>query len=332
MTRTFRAVLLLLAGAFAGCSPPESESPAESGDRNLSTPYQAVATIGMIADVVRHVAGDRAQVTTLIGEGIDPHLHSPTRADVVAIDQADIVFYNGLMLEGKMAEILKRANHPDRPVYAIAECILEQGDFVMRDRSDRYDPHLWMNVAGWMKATSIIVETLSEFDPDNAGNYRNNGAAYLKELERLRDYVQLSFATIPPQQRVLITAHDAFGYLGKVHGIEVRGIQGLSTESAAGVRDIEALIEYMISRRIPAVFVETSISDQNVRALIEGAAAKGHALTIGGTLYSDAMGPRGTYEGTYIGMIDHNVTAITRALGGQAPENGMNGRLRPKTP
>jgi len=184
-----------------------------------------------------------------------------------------------------------------------------------------------MDVRGWMEGVEVIEGSLSGYDPDNTQEYSERAGVYLEELEKLDEYARDSLASIPEGQRVLVTAHDAFGYMSRAYGIEVRGIQGLSTESEAGVRDIEDLVAFLVERKIPAVFVESSVSDRNVRALLEGARAKGHELVIGGELFSDAMGEAGTYEGTYIGMIDHNVTTITRALGGEAPDKGLNGKL-----
>jgi len=223
--------------------------------------------------------------------------------------------------------VLVKAARGGRPVYAVTEAILDQGDYVLTDESEHYDPHVWMDVKGWLRATEVIVRSLSDFDPTSQELYRQNGDAYISQLKALDEYARTSIASIPEAQRVLVTAHDAFNYLGRAYGLEVRGIQGLSTESEAGVKDIEALVSFLVDRAIPAVFVETSVADKNVRALVEGAESRGHPLTIGGALFSDAMGPAGTYEGTYVGMIDHNVTTIVRALGGEAPERGMQGKL-----
>lgn len=294
-----------------------------------SYPYRAVTTVGMISDVVRNVVGDKAEVQGLIGEGIDPHLYKPTRNDLVALSRADIVFYNGLMLEGKMADVLVRIARKGKPVYAVTDTILEERDYVLTDEEQHFDPHVWMDVRGWMMATEVIAQALSEFDPRNAEYYASNAEAYLEELEALDSYASEVISSIPENQRVLITAHDAFNYMGRAYGLEVLGIQGISTESEAGVRDIEGLLDYIVQNEIPAVFVETSVSDKNVRALVEGAAAKGHTLVIGGELFSDAMGPGGSYEGTYIGMIDHNATTIAEALGGEVPAGGWKGKLSP---
>ncbi|MEQ9455243.1 MAG: zinc ABC transporter substrate-binding protein [Phycisphaeraceae bacterium] len=317
MIRLFTPLLILL---LTACGPAP-EQPASAGA------YRIVATIGMVADVARNIAGDRAVVENVIGEGVDPHLYKPSRADVARFQSADVVLYNGLMLEGKMGDVLVRLARSGKPVYAVTEKLLDKSDYVMTDTSEHHDPHVWMDVQGWMRAAEVIAEALSEYDPQGKAVYQQNLAAYLIQLQALDDYARSTLATIPDNQRVLVTAHDAFGYLGRAYGVVVLGIQGLSTESEAGLLDLERLIQRIVTDKIPAVFVETSVADKNVRALVEGARAAGHDVRIGGSLFSDAMGQSGTYEGTYIGMIDHNVTTITRALGGTAPERGLNGLL-----
>ncbi|MFG0247297.1 MAG: metal ABC transporter solute-binding protein, Zn/Mn family [Phycisphaeraceae bacterium JB051] len=294
---------------------------------HLQYPYHITTTVGMITDIVRNVAGDKATVQGIIGEGVDPHLYKPTRGDVVKLSEADVVFYSGLMLEGKMGDVLIRVARTGKPVYAVTEAILDQGDYVMTDEAQHYDPHVWMDVAGWIRAVQVVNKSLGEFDPQNKGFYQTNTTAYIQELRKLDDYAKQVITSIPDKQRVLVTAHDAFNYMGRAYGLDVRGIQGLSTESEAGLQDIEKLVSFLAGNKIPAVFVETSVADKNVRALVEGARARGHNVKIGGELFSDAMGQTGTYEGTYIGMIDHNVTTIARALGGDAPERGMQGKL-----
>jgi manganese/zinc/iron transport system substrate-binding protein len=290
-------------------------------------PYKVGATVGMIADIVKEVAGDKAKVTGIIGAGVDPHLFNPTRSDVAVLMRSDIIFYNGLLLEGQMSDILVKVARK-RPVFAVTEALKES--YLIEDTDTKHlDPHVWMDVQGWMKAVEVVRDALVSFDPANADGYTKNSQAYLRQLEKLDDYARTVIASIPEKQRVMITAHDAFSYLGRAYGIEVMGIQGLSTESEAGLKDINRMVSELVARKIPAVFVETSVSDKNVKALIEGAKARGHQVVIGGALFSDAMGKPGTYEGTYIGMIDNNVTLIARALGGQAPEKGMQGKLSP---
>lgn len=318
MMRRIHLPLLLL--GLVSCSD-QSAQPEISGNLGV------VTTIGMIGDVAREVAGPHATVENIIGEGVDPHLYKPTAKDVKALQAADLVLYNGLMLEGKMADVLVRIAASGKPVHAVTEGLADETGFVMADGESHDDPHVWMDVKGWMGATGTIAKALAERDPANAATYQANAADYRKQLEQLDQYAATSIASIPEGQRVLVTAHDAFQYLSRAYGIEVRGIQGLSTESEAGIKDIENLVRFLVSRKIPAVFVESSVSDKNIRALVEGCAAQGHTVVIGGELFSDAMGATGTYEGTYIGMIDHNITTITRALGGTAPEKGFQGKL-----
>jgi len=309
---------------FAGCLTLALTEPA-SGEYKGRYPYKAVATVGMVADIVKNLAGSKADVYNIIGEGVDPHLFNPTRSDVAALLKADIVFYAGLLLEGQLSDILVKVSRR-RPVYAVTELL--QASYLIHDAATNHsDPHVWMDVKGWMKAVEVVAEALSEFDPTNASVYRNNTQDYLKELDRLNTYARKVIGSIPETQRVMVTAHDAFRYMGRAYRLEVLGIQGLSTESEAGLKDINRIVDELVKRKIPAVFIESSVSDKNVKALIEGARSRGHSVRIGGELFSDAMGRPGSYEGTYIGMIDHNATTIARALGGEAPDKGLNGRL-----
>ncbi len=289
--------------------------------------YTVVTTVGMIEDVTRHIAGDRAEVIGLMGSGVDPHLYKPTRSDIRRLMGADVIFYNGLLLEGKMADALIRAATSGKKVHAVTELLDEQYLLEPAEFEGLYDPHVWMDPAAWSRTIDVIRDKLIEFDASGKDVYTVNAANYREQLAELDAYAERVLASVPEKQRVLVTAHDAFNYFGRRFGYEVVGIQGLSTESEAGVRDIENLVDLLVERSIGAVFVESTVSDRNIKALIAGAKAMGHPVVIGGELFSDAMGNADTYEGTYIGMIDHNVTTIARALGGTAPERGMNGKL-----
>ncbi len=291
-------------------------------------PYKIVCTTGMVTDIVRNVAGERATVVGIIRDGIDPHLYQATRSDIAKLIRADVVFYSGLMLEGKMADALLKVARK-RPVFAVTELIDESTLLEPPEFAGHHDPHVWMDVSLWRKCTQMVARALTEFDPAGASTYRGNLETYEKLLAELDDYARRVLGSIPEDRRTLITAHDAFNYLGRAYGIDVRGIQGISTESEAGIADVNQLVDLLVSKNIAAVFVETSVSDKTVRSLIEGAAAQNHSVIIGGNLFSDAMGKPNTYQGTYIGMIDHNVTTITRALGGSAPERGMSDKLSP---
>jgi len=310
MKKMFLLVSLLFFGA---CSNKEEAA---------KTDATVVTTIGMIADVSRQIAGDHQEIINLIGEGIDPHIYQPSKSEIDKIQKAGLVLYNGLFLEGKMGTILKSRADQGNPVSAVAEGIDIQ---VMG--SGIPDPHLWMDVSIWSKVAKKIGDELATFDSKNADEYQKRREEYQKKLNDLHTYALMVFPTIPQKQRVLVTAHDAFSYLGRAYGIEVRGIQGISTESEAGTKDINDLVTYLVDNKIPAIFVESSVSEKSVKTVIEGAAEKGHTVKIGGELFSDAMGPAGTYQGTYIGMMDHNITTIVNALGGSAPKGGFQNKL-----
>jgi manganese/zinc/iron transport system substrate-binding protein len=284
-----------------------------------------LATVAMVGDLVREIGGDRVRAETLLGEGVDPHTYRPTRADIARLNAADMIFYNGLLLEGQMTDVFVRLARSGKPVFSVTELLA--ADQLLREDDGKDDPHVWMDVSLWAKAAQRVCDELIRFRPRDADIFRRNGDDLARRLSALDAYVKQVIGSVPEQRRILVTAHDAFGYFSRRYGIAVEGIQGLSTEAEAGVRRIQELVDMLVERRVPAVFVETSVNDRNVRAVIEGAAAKGHQVAIGGSLFSDAMGAPGTYEGTYVGMMDHNATIIARALGGEAPAKGLNGRL-----
>ncbi|MFN7223607.1 MAG: metal ABC transporter solute-binding protein, Zn/Mn family [Paracoccaceae bacterium] len=279
-----------------------------------------VATTGMIADAARALTG--LPVTALIGPGMDPHGHRPTRNDILALSRADLVLWHGLNLEAQFAGLMADLSRKS-PVLAVAEAL--QPDLLLAhpDHPDLPDPHVWFDPALWSRVTQAIEPALAAFAPDVA----SKGAAYRDGIAAMGTYAKGVLDTIPAESRLLITAHDAFAYFGRAYGLEVEGVQGISTESEAGLSRIATLVDLLVTRRVPAVFVESSVSDRALRALIEGAAAKGHGVRVGGELFSDAMGAAGTYEGTWVGMMDHNATTIARALGGTAPDRGANGFL-----
>lgn len=295
--------------------------PAAAADR-----LSVVATTGMIADAARQVGGDLVDVKGLMGPGVDPHAYRQTRSDIVAMTRADLVLWHGLYLEAQMEDFFTDLSAKRNVVEVAAgldKSLLRGHD----DYDDKYDPHVWMNPDIWAVIVGQVQSALTETQPESAAIFAANAEMHLEEITRLSGYAKSSLASVPEQSRVLLTAHDAFGYFGEAYGFEVLGIQGISTESEAGLNRISELVDLLVSRDIRAVFVETSVSDRSMRAVIEGAAAKGHKVSIGGELFSDAMGEDGTYEGTYIGMIDHNATVITNALGGDAPLRGLNDKL-----
>ena len=288
-----------------------------------------VTTIAMIADLARNIAGERCSVTALIGEGVDPHLYKPSRSDIATLAGADIVFYNGLLLEGKMTDALVRVATSGKKVYPVTELLDRKYLLEPKEFAGHYDPHVWMDPSAWLRSAELIRDKLIEFDPEGRDIYLKNSEKYFEKLKELDIRSEKALKTVPASSKVLVTAHDAFNYFGRRFGFEVVGIQGLSTESEAGVRDIERIVNLLVEKKIAAVFVESTVSDRNIRALLEGAAKQQHSVKIGGTLFSDAMGARGTYTGTYIGMIDHNTSTITRALGGSVDEKGLFGSLSP---
>lgn len=318
----------LLLAALAGCGGENAWQPAAArgGDAAGTRPLQVIATVGMVADLVEHVGGPHVAVRAIMGPGVDPHLYKPTRDDVQTILAADVVFYSGLLLEGKMSDTLVKIGR-SKPVFAVTERIPEQRLLAPEGAGGHYDPHVWMDVEAWALGVDAVAEALSEINPAHAADYAQNARTYRAELARLHAYGQQVLATIPAERRVLITSHDAFNYFGRAYGLEVLGVQGLSTESETGLQWINELVDLLVSRQIPAVFVESSVSRKNIDALVEGARGRGHVVQVGAELYSDAMGAAGTYEGTYLGMLDHNITQVARGLGGTAPARGMDGKL-----
>ncbi|KPP86606.1 MAG: manganese/zinc/iron transport system substrate-binding protein [Rhodobacteraceae bacterium HLUCCO07] len=316
MTLSRRAALGLIAGASA--------LPHIAGA--ASARPGVVATTGMIADTARRIGGDLINVRALMGPGVDPHSYRQTRSDIVALTRADLILRHGLYLEAQLEELFARMAKRSTLV-AVGEATPAELLIAHPDYDNKFDPHVWMVPALWAHASRAIRDALTALLPDEAETIAARAEEFLTDIARLDAYALETLTSVPEPARVLLTAHDAFGYFGRAYGFEVIGIQGISTESEAGLNRISELVEMLASRKISAVFVESSVSDRNTRALIEGAAARDHEVRIGGELYSDAMGAEGSYEGTYIGMIDHNVTTIAAALGGTVPSRGMNGRL-----
>ncbi len=265
----------------------------------------------MVADVVKAVGGPRVEVTTLMGPGVDPHLYKASTGDILQLDRAQLVFYSGIHLEGKLTQVLEKLA-ARKPTVAVASAI--PTDRLLHAEEGAHDPHVWFDAALWSKTAPLVAQTLAEYDPAHAADYEARAKQYVERLEQLDAWCKEHVATIPPERRVLVTAHDAFGYFGHAYDLEVRSVQGLSTESEAGVRRINELVDFIVSRGVKAVFIETTLNERNVLALVEGCAARGQQVKIGGELFSDAMGAAGTPEGTYEGMVRHNVHTIVQAL------------------
>ncbi len=272
-----------------------------------------VTTVGMIADIAKIVGGNYVNVTGLMGPGIDPHLYKATAGDVSRLSGADVIFYNGLHLEAKMAEALQRMSSQVKTV-AVTDRIDPSMLLRPPEFEGAHDPHVWFDVTLWKKAVEIIRDTLVEADAEHSESYRQNSKVYLAKLDELHEYVKTQAKQIPENQRVLVTAHDAFNYFGRAYGFQVHGLQGISTATEAGVADIQELAKFIVQRRIPAMFVETSVSSRNIEAVQAAVKSRGFDVEIGGNLFSDAMGDPGTPEGAYIGMIRHNIDTIVKAL------------------
>ena len=302
-------VMMLLLGILtAGCSTTSTNK--ELDNEKL----KVTSTIGMIGDVVANVGGQHVESIRLMKPGIDPHLYKASQGDIAKLENADLIFYNGLQLEGKMGEIFKKVEQ-QKPTIAVTKKLskelLLQGDV---SAGTEFDPHVWFNVQYWISVAEVITEELVKVDPKNAKYYEENAKSYIDQLQVLHEYAKEQIASIPEDSRILVTAHDAFGYFGEAYGMKVVGLQGLSTESEVGSKDVSILRDFLVKNEIKAVFVESSVPKDTIQAVIEGAKEKGHDVKIGGELFSDAMGEEGSVEGTYIGMFYHNVDTIVSAL------------------
>jgi manganese/zinc/iron transport system substrate-binding protein len=272
-------------------------------------PIRVVTTTGMIADAVANVGGARVEVTALMGPGVDPHLYRATESDVHRLSGADIIFYNGLNLEARMTTIFEQIGR-NRRVVAVGTAVPAAQLLTDPDYENQPDPHIWMDVKLWLLVVEKVRDELVALDPEHEAVYGANAERYLQALHELEAYVQEQVSRVPAEQRLLVTAHDAFNYFGRGYGFEVYAPQGISTESEAGVEDIRHTIDLVVAGNIPAIFVETSVPPDVVEAIVAGARNRGHDIVIGGELFSDAMGAAGTPEGTYIGMIRHNIDTI----------------------
>lgn len=284
--------------------------------KDQSGKYNVVSTTGMINDIVVNVAGDLADTKVLMGPGVDPHLYKARASDVETLSDANIIFYNGLQLEGKIEHIFEKMKKQGITTVPVAESIDKTELLDSVDYPGSYDPHVWFDVILWKDAVRSVTDTLVKFDQQNGSVYRSNAELYLQKLDELHEYIVDKVSTVPEDKRVLITAHDAFNYFGKGYGFEVIGLQGLSTETEASTSDIREMADIIVAREIPAIFVETSVSPKSIQALRAAVRSKGYDVEVGGSLYSDAMGDAGTPEGTYMGMFKHNIDTISSALKG----------------
>lgn len=289
----------------AGCGG----SPVNPGGDKLNI----VTTTTMITDLVKHIGGDSVRVQGLMGSGVDPHLYKASEGDVSKLTGADVVFYSGLHLEGKLVDVFEKMGRNSNTV-ALTDTLDRSGLIGSEYFASSYDPHIWFDIGYWKQITAYLTDRLSELDPGHAAYFERNKDAYLEELDALEEEVRQTIATLPEDKRILVTAHDAFNYFGQAYGFEVVGLQGLSTATEAGVQDVQNLAKLIIDRRVKAIFVETSVPKRTIEALQQAVKARGFDVQIGGTLYSDALGDPGTDAGDYIGMFRHNVRTIVEAL------------------
>ncbi len=320
--------IAILAAFTSGCTDrtPEADAAAAKALYKGTHPIRATVTVGMVADLVREIGGDQVAVKQLLGSGVDPHLYKPTRDDVNALMKADIVFFNGLLLEGKMAETLHALSGKKRSI-AVAERLSAERLGTTAATHEHPDPHVWMDVSLWSEVAQIIGDELSQYDPPHREQYQERTKLLRTKLDALHQYGVQHIGAISDDQRVLVTSHDAFRYFGKAYNIEVQAIQGISTESEAGLQRVNDLVDMLVARKVKAVFVESSVPRESIEALLLGAESRDHKVTIAAELFSDAMGDAGTNEGSYIGMMDHNLTSIAKALGSSSvPEGGFRGQ------
>jgi len=312
LTLLLAPVILLI--ALTSCSRRSPDPNASGAPGTPTDPVRVVATTGMVGDLARQIGGDRIALTALMGPGVDPHLYKATASDVTALQRAAVVLYSGLHLEGRMTELLEQMNSASRRVVAVTSALPPERLRPTDDAGKSHDPHVWFDVALWAECTGPVAEALASADPAHAAAYRERAAATRARLLELHDWVQQTLAQIPAERRILVTSHDAFGYFGAAYGFEVIGLQGISTVTEAGLADMAKLSDFIRDRKVPALFVESSVS----HATLERISAD-TGVRIGGELFSDAMGSPGQMEegydiGTYEGMIRHNVNALLKAL------------------
>ncbi len=316
--KSARALLfsLVVVLAMGGCrQTEETGTPEDFSERTIDV----VATTSMIADLVRVVGGERVNVTGMMGPGVDPHLFKASAGDVQRMAEADVIFYNGIHLEGKMTDIFEQMRKHGIPTFAVAEDGINEAEFIESPNfQGNFDPHVWFDASLWLQVTRYVQNTLTELDPTHGHVYLRNASHYIDQMEELDIYIRQRADEVPQEKRVLVTAHDAFSYFGRAYGFEVYGLQGISTATEAGTADVQALADFIAERKIPAMFVESSVSPRSIEAVKEAVRARGFDVEIGGYLFSDALGNPGTPEGTYLGTVRHNIDTIVDALTGRA--------------
>lgn len=311
LTALFLVAVLVV---VTGCGSAKEDNKEKDGDKKVSAEgsYKVVATTTMLTDLAKVIGGDKVTVEGLMGPGVDPHLYKASAGDVTKMREADMVVINGLHLEGQMGEIFEKLAGDKKLISEVGPSIDESG--LLPFEGGTHDPHIWFNVLYWKTAAKVVYDGYVELDESNKEYYKSNYEAYVKELDELHKFVQERVAEVPEESRVLVTAHDAFNYFGKEYGFDVRGLQGISTESEAGTKDVTDLAQFIVDKKIKAIFVESSVPKKNIEALQEAVKAKGFDVKIGGELYSDSLGNPETEAGNYVGMVKANVNTIVDAL------------------
>jgi len=299
-----KLIILISTIAFFSCK----------SDKQTNGKLNVVCTTTMITDLVKNIGGENINIEGLMGSGVDPHLYKASEGDVSKLVDADIIFYNGLHLEGKLVEVFEKMKRTGKTPIALGEELGTAGLIGSDYFASNYDPHVWFDIDYFKQYAEKVAAVLSEKDAENAEAYQANLKKYLGELDTLKSEINSLIKTLPEEKRILVTAHDAFNYFGKAYGFEVVGLQGLSTATEAGVQDVQKLSAFIIDKKIKAIFVESSVPKRTIEALQQAVKSKGHEVEIGGTLYSDALGNTGTNEGTYLGMFEYNVRTIVGAL------------------
>ena len=282
-------------------------------NKEVNGKLKVVVTTSMLTDLVKNIGGDLIELQGLMGAGVDPHLYKASEGDVSKLFNADVIFYNGLHLEGKLVAVFEKME-AQKTTVALGEFLAKEGLIGSDYFASNYDPHVWFNIQYFKEFSDKVTSVLSEKDPKNAASFTANNLAFQQELDLLHTAVVNTIATLAPEKRILVTAHDAFNYFGKAYGFNVVGLQGLSTATEAGVQDVQKLSEYIIANKVKAIFIESSVPRRTIEALEAAVLSKGHQVSIGGSLYSDALGDGGSAEGTYVGMFLYNVKTIVNAL------------------
>jgi manganese/zinc/iron transport system substrate-binding protein len=307
-----RLVLVLLVLLVSGCA--QTGATGGAAKDVASRKIQVVTTTGMVSDLIKNVGGDRVEVVGLMGPGVDPHLYKPSAGDIRKLESADIIFYNGLELEGRMTDLFVKMARAGKPTVPVTDSVDQSKLREPPEFEGKFDPHVWFDVGLWQQTIPVVAAELAKLDPGSKRVYDANADKYRKELEELNGYVKKTLGEVPERSRVLITAHDAFGYFGQAYSFEVKGLQGVSTATEAGAADVQELASFIAERKVKAIFVESSVPRATIEAVQAAVRAKGFEVVVGGELFSDAMGAAGTPEGTYVGMVKHNVDTVAKAL------------------